>query len=275
MVDAYEADKDLLESYGDVVTIKRHREDADDDEEPLARSDRGSKRRRARKEPESTSAPKEKASKTTGKSTEGSKPHHKSASQIYDESAEIELEYFFKEVYKATTEQLDWTNLEGQQYPYDLWKPLPLITNSCGRQVIPFDHFINNDLAYPGGGVSSRKLTNLKVEERLAFSVALRIFTRSIVIQRHVEDLQLGVESYQKKLNITKPNTYRSDLKQREAYTAYPSPRGYIYHNKEKKNRLMRLDELHKFNDGTLNDVRTALDDKLKGIRMECLPKKI
>nr|GEV69746.1 hypothetical protein [Tanacetum cinerariifolium] len=37
----------------------------------------------------------------------------------------------------------------------------------------------------------------------------------------------------------------------------------------------MRIDELHKFNDGTLNDVRTALDDRLKGIRMKYLPQAI
>ncbi|GJV75765.1 hypothetical protein Tco_1507349 [Tanacetum coccineum] len=34
----------------------------------------------------------------------------------------------------------------------------------------------------------------------------------------------------------------------------------------------MRIDELHKFSDGTLNDVRTALDDILKRIRMKYLP---
>nr|GEU69518.1 hypothetical protein [Tanacetum cinerariifolium] len=39
-------------------------------------------------------------------------------------------------------------------------------------------------------------------------------------ITRRVEDLQLGVESYQKKLNLTMPDTYRSDLKRKEAYTA-------------------------------------------------------
>nr|GFD04200.1 hypothetical protein [Tanacetum cinerariifolium] len=98
------------------------------------------------------------------------------------------------------------------------------------------------------------------------------MFTRSIVIQRCVEDLQLGVESYQKRLNLTKPDTYRSDLKRREAYTAYSNPRGFIYQNKDKKNRLMRIDELHKFSDGMLNDVRNALDDCLKGIRMQYLP---
>ncbi|GJZ87593.1 hypothetical protein Tco_0659203 [Tanacetum coccineum] len=263
----------------------------------------------------------------------------------------VKLEYFFEEVYKATTDQLDWNNPEG-------------------RRAIPFDHFINNDLEYLSGGVSSRKyttlvtktkaadyghikwiedlvpnsmwsqvpvsydknalwgishwgrklqqfygfavnresarnvyskrriiavtnlqiiewhnykhldwitirrdddklykfkegdfnrlriqdikdmllllvqgkLTNLTVEERLAFNVSLRIFTRSVVIQRRVEDLQLGVESYQKKLNLTKPDTYKPFLKRKEAYTAYSNPRGFIYQNKDKKNRLMRID---------------------------------
>nr|GFB67317.1 hypothetical protein [Tanacetum cinerariifolium] len=116
------------------------------------------------------------------------------------------------------------------------------------------------------------KLSNLTVKERLAFSVSLRMFTKSIVIKRRVEDIQLGVESYQKRLNLTKPDTYRPDLRRREAYTAHSNPRGFIYQNKDKKNRLMRIDELHKFSDGTLNDVRNALDDRLKGIRMQYLP---
>nr|GEY83209.1 hypothetical protein [Tanacetum cinerariifolium] len=78
-----------------------------------------------------------------------------------------------------------------------------------------------------------------------------------------------------KRLNLTKPDTYRSDLKRREAYTAYSNQRRFIYQNKNKKNRLIRIDELHKFNDGTLNDVRNALDDHLKGIRMQYLPQTI
>nr|GFB72385.1 hypothetical protein [Tanacetum cinerariifolium] len=101
------------------------------------------------------------------------------------------------------------------------------------------------------------------------------MFTRSIMIQRRVQDLQLGTESYQKKLNLTKPDTYRSDLKCKEAYIAYSNPQGFIYQNKDKKNRLMRIDELHKFSDGMLIDVRTALDDSLKGIRMQYLPQSI
>nr|GEU88759.1 hypothetical protein [Tanacetum cinerariifolium] len=81
------------------------------------------------------------------------------------------------------------------------------------------------------------KLTNLTVEERFAFNVSLRLFTRSIVIQRHVEDLQLGVKSYQKKLNLIKPDTYRTHLRRKEAYNAYSNLRGFIYQNKDKQNR--------------------------------------
>ncbi|GJR90105.1 hypothetical protein Tco_0214116 [Tanacetum coccineum] len=384
MVDAYDADKDILDAYGDTVTIKRRRDNADDDEEPSVGSNWGSKRRRAGKEPESTSAPKAKTSKTTGKSTDGSKSQHKSAGESahtkepmhidkdLEEPAHQEFDigatkeqseeetsqhpYWFQKPAKLPTPDRDWNKtlpavhrpvqpwlshlareegscksfdelmdtplefsafmmnrlkidtltpellagptfelMKGLQYPHDLRKPLPLIPNSRGRQVIPFDHFINNDLAYLSGGVSSRtyatfvtktkaadyghikwiedlvpntiwskvpvnynkhalwgishwgrkltklqivewhgykhldwiticrddnkqytfkegdfkwlrlqdikdmlvllvqgKLTNLNVEDHLTFGVSLRMFTRSIVIQRRVEDLQLG-----------------------------------------------------------------------------------
>ncbi|GJR06281.1 hypothetical protein Tco_0529265 [Tanacetum coccineum] len=45
--------------------------------------------------------------------------------------------------------------------------------------------------------------------------------------------------------------------------------------NKDKKNILMRIDELYKSNDGTLNDVWTTLNDRLKGFRMKYLPQTI
>ncbi|GKF68558.1 hypothetical protein Tco_0198237, partial [Tanacetum coccineum] len=78
------------------------------------------------------------------------------------------LEYFFEEVYNATTDRLDWHNPKGQQYPHDLRKPLPLIRNSRGRQVIPFDHFINNDLVYQSGGVSSRTYATFVTKTKAA-----------------------------------------------------------------------------------------------------------
>ncbi|GJY81057.1 hypothetical protein Tco_0493808 [Tanacetum coccineum] len=109
------------------------------------------------------------------------------------------------------------------------------------------------------------KLTNLNLEEQYALNVALRMFTRQIVIQERVEDLQLGVKSYQKKINLTKPNTYRSDLKRMTLYAAYPDIQGIIYEDEMNRNHLMRTDELH---------IRTALNDIDRGIEMDYLPKR-
>nr|GEV14152.1 hypothetical protein [Tanacetum cinerariifolium] len=71
----------ILNTYGDKVTLKKRRDDAYKNEKPSVGSDRGSKRRREGKKKKSTNAPKEKESKTTGKSTEGSKSHQKTASE--------------------------------------------------------------------------------------------------------------------------------------------------------------------------------------------------
>ncbi|GKE09345.1 hypothetical protein Tco_1412896 [Tanacetum coccineum] len=54
-----------------------------------------------------------------------------------------------------------------------------------------------------------KKLSNLDKDVLFNLSVALQMFTRRIVILHRVEDLKLRVESYQKKLNITKLEIYR------------------------------------------------------------------
>ncbi|GKB53363.1 hypothetical protein Tco_0904116 [Tanacetum coccineum] len=249
----------------------------------------------------------------------------------------VELEYFFEEVYKATTDQLDWNNPEGQQYPHDLQKPLPLIPNSrvTKTKVTDYGHIkwikdlvpnimwsqvpVSYDkhalwgISHWGrkrqqfyGFIANRESARDVYSKRRIIAV-----TKLQIVEWHnykhldwitvrrdddklytfkegdfnricIQDIEYmllllvqGVESYQKKLNLTKSDTYRSDLKRREAYSAYSNPRGFIYQNKDKKNTLMRIDELHKFSDGTLNDVRTALDDRLKGIRMKYLPQTI
>nr|GEZ87148.1 hypothetical protein [Tanacetum cinerariifolium] len=315
------------------------------------------------KEPESTSAPNEKATRTTGKSTQGSKSQQKTASEsapaeepmqtthdleepsnqefviatresiqpwISEQAKQADscssfnelmdtLVYFSAflmnqlkvdtltlELLAGPTYELMKGSCKSLQYPHNLLKSLPLIPNSRGRRVIPFDHFINNDLEYLCGGAYSRKYTTsvtktkatdyehtkwiedlvprtmwsqepivewhnykhldwitvrrdddklYKFKEGNFKRLRTQDIRDIIVIQRRVEDLQLGVKSYQKKLNLTKPDMYRFDLKRKEAYTAYSNPRGFTYQNKDKQNRLMRIDELHKFSDGTFNDV--------------------
>nr|GEX09021.1 hypothetical protein [Tanacetum cinerariifolium] len=119
-----------------------------------------------------------------------------------------------------------------------------------------------------------QQLYIFKEDERYDLNVALRMFTKRIVIQRRVEDLQLSVKSYHKKLNLTKPDTFRSGLRKRTAYTTYSDPQGVIYVDRNNRNRLIRTDELHKFTNGALNYVRTALQHISSGLRMDYMPKK-
>ncbi|GJW41983.1 hypothetical protein Tco_0070782 [Tanacetum coccineum] len=119
-----------------------------------------------------------------------------------------------------------------------------------------------------------KKLSNLDVDDRYDLGVALRIFTRQIIILHRVQDLQLGVESYQKKLNITRPETTRSNISKLTPYTTYKNPQGIIYQDKYKRNRLMLSDELYKFCDGTLSFVRRVLHDITSNLEMDYLPKR-
>nr|GEX66805.1 hypothetical protein [Tanacetum cinerariifolium] len=82
LVDAYESNKIILDTYGETVTLKRRRNDDEDkDEEPFDGPDRGSKRRKEGKEPESASAPSEIATKSIGRSTTGSRSRQASTSE--------------------------------------------------------------------------------------------------------------------------------------------------------------------------------------------------
>nr|GEW10158.1 retrovirus-related Pol polyprotein from transposon TNT 1-94 [Tanacetum cinerariifolium] len=167
-------------------------------------------------------------------------------------------------------DKLDWKNPEGDRYPFDLSKPLPL----QGPQVSKFSkQNVYSTKAILGvKSVSVKKLHGygyleeivlkrsdqrlykfkegdffdlhlndiedmllLAVQHKLFhldgnvivdFIVALRMFIRSLIIKRHVEDLQLGVESYHKKLKITKPQKTFPENKFKGPYTpSYDPPR--------------------------------------------------
>nr|GEV33318.1 copia protein [Tanacetum cinerariifolium] len=94
------------------------------------------------------------------------------------------------------------------------------------------------------------------------FIVALRMFTRSLIIKRRVEDLQLGVESYQKKLNFTPPQQTFPEIEFKELYTSSYKPPGLIYKDLVKQKLVMRADELYKFSNKTLKKVRASFITK-------------
>ncbi|GKC61595.1 hypothetical protein Tco_1089193 [Tanacetum coccineum] len=62
-------------------------------------------------------------------------------------TSSIKLDHNFQECFNALIDKLDWNNPEGDCYPFDLSKPLPL-QGHPGHLTVVADYFFNNDLKY-------------------------------------------------------------------------------------------------------------------------------
>ncbi|GJZ78361.1 hypothetical protein Tco_0643033 [Tanacetum coccineum] len=265
LVEAYKTDKDIISTYGDVVIISRGHGDEDKDEEPSAGSNQGTKRRRSGKETELTNEPTHKESRTTISSRGASRsqptdlddythqefntrdeditPTREAQDERQFSNIVEELEYHLKKSSKLTNDQLDLGILLKEPYPHDL-EQSPTLDSELQDVEDKLYKFREGDFKRLRCRdiedmlllLVQVKLTNLSLDERYALNVALRMYTRRIVIQERVEDLKLA-----------------DDMN---------------------RNRLMRTGELHKFSDDTLNHVRTSLNDIATRIQMEYLPKR-
>ncbi|GJW04777.1 hypothetical protein Tco_1563633 [Tanacetum coccineum] len=94
------------------------------------------------------------------------------------------------------------------------------------------------------------------------------MWIRNLVIRNRVGDLQLGIESYQTKINLEHPNWDAADYYFKEDYTIVSKPRVVVYRDTNDQRKLMRLNELHKFSDGTLTRVMEKLDHMVKGFHL-------
>ncbi|GKA68414.1 hypothetical protein Tco_0768331 [Tanacetum coccineum] len=418
LVESYNTNKDLFDSYGEVFSLKRTREDSDKDQDPFAGSDRGKKRRKSSKDAKSfrDSRSMEKKSsctsryasqyqhKSSGKSAHVEEPsytvedssmqqdqefvtgdndeqpankevtkadrfkkpvrpltpdldwskrrqvdfrppytwisqvaHDEKLPTSFDElndtsfnfsafvinrlkipnlNQEIlvrptfnmlkgtcksitKLEYHLEECSKETTERLDWHNPKNKLYSFDLRKPLPLIQDHRGCQIVPKDYFINKDLEYLKGGDLSRCYSN-SVTKSKAATYELK-WIKDLVPElwspmqvKYDQHAYFGTSHWGPKRGYASNLTSSKDVYSRRriiAVTRLIIMKKYNYGHLEdievrqddqklytfkedqfKRKRLMHTDELHKFSDGTLNDVQIALHDITARIRMEYLP---
>ncbi|GJR61238.1 hypothetical protein Tco_1503400 [Tanacetum coccineum] len=80
----------------------------------------------------------------------------------------------------------------------------------------------------------------------------------NIVIRQCVEELQLGIESYQTKLNLTQPSWDATDFLFKENYITVHKPRAVIYRDRNNQKKMMRETE---FNPGMEHRILSG-DDK-------------
>ncbi|GJS71790.1 hypothetical protein Tco_0704631 [Tanacetum coccineum] len=105
---------------------------------------------------------------------------------------------------------------------------------------------------------------------------ALGEFMKVKVLVMRIKDFQLSIESYQFKLNLTKPQLTMPGIKALELYTTIEEPMfGIIYDNDKFEKRFMAFDEINKFLTGTLERDSSRICQKLEDNNMEKIEPKL
>ncbi|GJR25727.1 retrovirus-related pol polyprotein from transposon TNT 1-94 [Tanacetum coccineum] len=85
----------------------------------------------------------------------------------------------------------------------------------------------------------------------------------NITLGKVYTDMKIIYVSYQKSLNLTKPKLYCEGIDDKIPYTMSEIEKGVVYLNQHNRRSLMKLNEVHKFCDGTLIKVQENLIDMI------------
>nr|GEX25818.1 hypothetical protein [Tanacetum cinerariifolium] len=114
-------------------------------------------------------------------------------------------------------------------------------------------------------------LNHLPPKDKKILTTAINQWTRHLVIRQRVEDFQLGIESYQTQLNLAKPQWDATGFEYKHDYTVIDSPRAVMFQDKYGVRMMMRFNKIHKFSDGTLQQIDEALDYRVKEFRINTM----
>ncbi|GJV31836.1 hypothetical protein Tco_1392236 [Tanacetum coccineum] len=216
LIKSYNTDKDLFETYGEIFTLKRSRDDKDKDQDPSAGSDRGTKRRKSSKEAESSRDPKSKESKSSSSSKDTSRSQHKSSSKsahaeepshtIDDSGVKHNHEFdagnndeqpddeeaskvdWFKKPEQPLTPDPDWNKRQHVDFrPSQTW-----ISNLARVEKPPtsFDELMDTPIDFSAFVMNRLKITNLTQEllVRLAFNLLKGTYKSRTELEYHFEE---------------------------------------------------------------------------------------
>ncbi|GJS45897.1 retrovirus-related pol polyprotein from transposon TNT 1-94 [Tanacetum coccineum] len=102
-------------------------------------------------------------------------------------------------------------------------------------------------------------------------STAIKLWTRNLVIRQWVKDFQLGIESNQKHLNLTKPGWDATGFEFKHDYTNIDSPHVVVFPVNKNEWKIMRFNKIYKFSDNMLTNIMEALDYKVKEYKVNQL----
>nr|GEV26543.1 hypothetical protein [Tanacetum cinerariifolium] len=201
----------------------------------------------------------------------------------------VHLQFQMEECHKMLTYQIDWANPESDQVRIDINKPLPL-SGPPGHVTIQTKFFFNHNLDYLrySSKESGEALSIFKMKAACNLNFGLEIlvpehmwinkvctydisasygishwwFNRpKFYIDRYiagssckrVKDFQLGIESYQKQLNLTKPGWDGKGFEYKHDYIIIDSPRVVVFPVGNDERKITRFNEIYKFIHGAKN----------------------
>ncbi|GKA70296.1 hypothetical protein Tco_0776360 [Tanacetum coccineum] len=179
---------------------RKHDDDDDDDEDPPAGPNQGKKTKRSRTK-ESKSSKKTSTTKETPKGkapSKGSKTGKSAfAKELVEEPiAEVVMDDASEDVFRDDDQpqdayKLDWNNQEGERYPFDLSKPLPL-QGHPGHLTVVADYLFNNDLEYLKSSNPERTYTTSITKTKVARYEIMRIEDMVLAFGMHLEEIHVS-----------------------------------------------------------------------------------
>ncbi|GJT60531.1 hypothetical protein Tco_1004064 [Tanacetum coccineum] len=195
----------------------------------------------------------------------------------------LEAQLVVYEVHKLKKFLVISTNLDKQKnhYPLDFrnrrgdearikntWYNQGLV-NECHRRTLKI--LLRLDFEDMNLLLMQGHLDHLPGSDKRMLSTAVKLWTRNLVIRQRVEDFQLGIESYQTQLNLTKPGWDATGYEFKHDYTIIESPRAVVFPVNNNERKIMRFNEIYKFSDGTLTRILEALDYRVKEFKVKRL----
>ncbi|GJS85030.1 hypothetical protein Tco_0751571 [Tanacetum coccineum] len=225
LVESYKIDKDLFNTYSEVFTLKRTRDNKDKDQDPSAGSDQGTKRRKSNKDAESSRDSRSKEKKSSSTSKDASNLNISLLASLLMQGIQV-IQLMTRECNRIKSLTRIWiSQVARAKEPRTLFDELmdtsfnfsAFVLNWLNIKDLTQEILVGPAFELLKG--TCKSLTELEYHlEECSKATTERIDWHNpegkqrIVIQRRAKDLQLGVKSYQKKLNLTKPDTFRSAL---------------------------------------------------------------
>ncbi|GJX01077.1 hypothetical protein Tco_0184990 [Tanacetum coccineum] len=204
------------------------------------------------------------------------------------------LQYQMDECHKLLTNKVDLGNSEGHQILRNIYEPLPLGGPpgqlkaarylDFGLEELVLSLWVESEHEYDisaAYGITHwwfrRKEFYINKHSEPSDREAVRSQMR--ILSHHVDKKTGNQESwgrdcsshsnvYQIKINLDRHNWDATDYYFKEDFTICPISQEHCYKDRNDQRKLMRLNELHKFSDGTLTRVMEKLDHMVKDFHL-------